>query len=92
MAEIDKKNEIQIEEVNLGAAQKRDPNAPLEDIELPEEFFDARQEAIGEIRRYVGPTYDKEDEEFESLSDSEEDSDLPVVPPTDCLEPEESNE
>ena len=86
MAENDENNddqkEIKVERATLGAAQKFDPNAPQEDVSVSERMLDARQEAIGETRKYAGPV---SDEKIETLSEEMDDSE---VPPTDCAEPE----
>lgn len=84
--------EIQTEEVALGEAQRHDPNAPQDEVFISQAMLNARQEAIGETRKYAGPVSDEKIETLSEEMDAEE-SFASDVPPTECEEePEEYEE
>jgi hypothetical protein len=47
---------VQVKSLSLGSAQKRDPQAALAEVLITEAMLDARQAAIGQVRKYAGPT------------------------------------
>lgn len=73
---------IPAEKGTLGEPQRRSPHDPMEDRHLPTEALQARQAAIGERRKYFGPTSNKTEEDETLNKDNTQD-----VPQTDCEEP-----
>lgn len=71
---------VETEQVTLGKPRTWDPLAPRDEILLSKEALDARQEAMGEVRKYAGPVSEEVPEE--AVATEERD-----VPPTDAGEP-----
>lgn len=80
----DQKKHVETKAVLLGASKRVDLNTPQAEILISSAMLNARQEAIGESRKYAGPV---SDEKLEVLA---EDINATDVEPTECLEYAES--
>ena len=80
--ENNQEKKIPVEKGSLGKPATRDPHAPLADFNLSKEALQARQEAVGERRKYYGPTSEQTQENESTNKDNP-----PNVPQTDCKEP-----